>query len=259
MKQTLFIFCYLFSLTMNAQVNWYFPNQAFTAGDTVEARCHVAGFQNVGAFQYALLYDTAVLSIITAQPFTFTGNLPYDNGSFSHGLMPGLSPYTNLQANEIRTAWADPTVFNAPDSSHIYSIWFVAKQRGTLCQRLIPYYGLMPWEIYNGPLTVELSQQVTCGALRRRPALQRDNGPALAVQVAPNPVRESSLLWIDMADAGPVQVSIFDAFGRPAFSRTYDHGGGTEQYEISFPQDTGVYWVGVETSGGRVFKKVWKQ
>jgi len=146
MEKTLFILTILFafgcapspvspSLTENkaatdrsAVVDFQIQNVAFQPGQTVEAKYSVTGFTDLTAFQYAMQYDTAVLTYSHA---TFTGAIPDFNLDCCFG-MEWMGYF--LEPGEVRTAWVkySPGGLTLPAGTVCYSLFFTAKHAGNL-------------------------------------------------------------------------------------------------------------------------------
>lgn len=217
MKQLVFFFLFL-TVQVQAQFKWSFEDREFNAGDTVQVRVWVSGFDSIGAFQYSLEYDSNNLTIRLDTPFTFTGLIPYDYGDFSHGLQSGLSPFFYYPKNQIKTVWADPYVFTYPNG-HVYTIWFTARQSSTVCESI---------KMLNGPLDMHIEAwhqnlidtvEMTASCIPTRKP-KRVELPApfenteLQFKVYPNPT--SDFIYVDSTE--PVEVTVFNQLGQLTFS-----------------------------------------
>jgi len=141
----------------SAGVDFQIQNVAFPAGATVEAKYTVTGFTDLTAFQYAMQYDTAVLTYSHA---TFTGAIPDFNLDCCFG-MEWMGYF--LEPGEVRTAWVkySPGGLTLPDGTVCYSLFFTAKQASNL-QASFPAWlnnPVLPAEATDGqfnvlPLTV---------------------------------------------------------------------------------------------------------
>lgn len=203
MKQILYIFLFL-ATSAPAQFAWRFQDRDFAAGDTVSADCWVSGFDNVGAFQFSLAYDTATLAIRMDTPFTFTGLIPWTTDEFSHGLQPGCAS----AANEIRLVWADPYVFTYPNGK-VFSIWFKAKKAGSVCGSIWALAGPLWPEAWDGNLINPVEMSVGCTPIRRR-KMQAVDRQERAFSITPNPASGQVVVTLP----APGRVRIFDAAGR---------------------------------------------
>jgi len=179
MKQLLFFL--LLSVTATAQsIDWDVEDVTFAAGDTVQARFQVYGFQDIGAIQFALKADTAKLQF---DGLSFTGALPgYSAECFSWYGLPGYA----LTPGEIRTVWSDPYGATVADGSEVFSVRFIAKSPGTLHENL--------WLWSNHPVLKPLAYY---SSLQSAPITVSFFSTGL------------SDTWTPQTDA-PVQVEIYD-------------------------------------------------
>lgn len=211
MKHLIFLFL-LFSYTTQAQFKWSFADKTFESGEIVPAQCWVSGFDSIGAFQYSIAYDSNLLSINLDTPFTFTGLVPYTSEEFSHGLQPGIDTFFNYPKNRIMTAWADPHVHTYPNG-HVYTIWFTAKDRGTVCNAIYLLDGPndMPIECWHENLTDPVEMQVGCIPAR----FPKWAGPTQEeeIRVYPNP--SSDVIFVDSTE--PVEVMVMNSVGEIIF------------------------------------------
>jgi len=253
MKIKLAIFALLFSVATNAQVLWQIPDVSFNTGDTVEARFHVHGFHGIASFSYTMRYDTGAMERIAT---TFTGNFPgYGIGNFSfHG-----NGYANLPG-EIRTLFSKPTGTNIEDGLHIYTHKFVAKTDGTLSDkfwlwadhpvlRAEAYYS-DPFEYTPLDVAYTSEQETTAYA---------EPQSGVSISVSPNPVCDTSALFIESSAEQSILINIFDAKGFAVFGEIVRHNGGNQQFEITFPTAPGTYFVRIQTQSGCEILKVLKQ
>ena len=218
MKQFFLLLLLLFSYTSQAQFTWSFEDRIFNAGDTVQARVWVSGFDSIGAFQYSLEYDSNNLMIRLDTPFTFTGLIPYTSEEFSHGLQAGLSPYFYYPKNQIKTVWADPDSFTYPNG-HVYTIWFIARQSSTICESIKVLNGPfdMPIEAWHQNLITPVELIAECIPLRKPervdfPIPSREN--LEEIKIYPNPTSE--FIYVDSTE--PVEVTVFNQLGQLTFS-----------------------------------------
>ncbi len=133
------LFALLMSLSAFSQsLDWQITDVAFSTGDTVKAEFRTYNFTGIGAFQFAMKYDTGALIYANPDdPFQFTSNLPgLDSDAFSWYGLPGY----NLQPGEIRSVWTNPYGTTIEDGTHIFSVVFVAKSDGSLSQYFPVWY-----------------------------------------------------------------------------------------------------------------------
>ena len=202
MKQILYIFL-LFATSAHAQVTFTAPDVTYNAGQPVEAKATVSGFDAITAFQWALMFDTAALRL---DSLAFPGNLPgYEQVTCFSLHSPG---YT-LQPGEIRSLWSDPYGETLSDGTHVFSMHFTAKQAGKLSQDIAIYpQGLYP-VAYSFPLVPQALYWQFIPAKRPAKFAANDRGES-AFSVFPNPARGQ--VTVTLPASGRVRV--FDASGR---------------------------------------------
>lgn len=248
MKQ-LILFFLLFSFTSQAQFTWSFEDRMFNAGDTVQARVWVSGFDSIGAFQYSLEYDSNNLMIRLDTPFTFTGLIPYTSEEFSHGLQAGLSPYFYYPKNQIKTVWADPDSFTYPNG-HVYTIWFIARQSSTICESIKVLNGPfdMPIEAWHQELITPVEMEVGCIPARNPQWVGPKQEEHEDVRIYPNPT--SDFIYVDSTE--PVKVVVINNVGEVIYSDIV--------YSADEPiyVEQGVNFVRIVTVDKTIIKQVFK-
>jgi len=241
------LFFLLLTFNLQAQFKWSFADKTFSAGDTVQAQCWVSGFDSVGAFQYSLAYDTNYLAIRLDTPFTFTGLVPYTREDFSHGLQEGLSSLFYYPKNHIKTMWADPFV-HTYSNGHVYTIWFIAKDRGTVCESIYLLDGPndMDIEAWHENLIDPIEMQVGCIPAR----FPQWVGPTQEeeIRVYPNP--SSDVIFVDSTE--PVEVMVMNSVGEIIF---HDRVYSADQ---SIPVHYGVNLIKIVTQDITITRQVIK-
>jgi len=214
----------------NAQnVNWTFENKSFNAGDTVEVKFRVTNFTDISGFQYTLKFDTAKMYLKPTNKVTFTGALAgYTSSCFSFA-GPGYA----LKAWEIRTLWLSVIGKTLPTNTHVYSLWFIAKKSGTVCNSLQLHFAAPVWpnawksNLAYVPLTVLCAEP---SPLKPTIISEREDEP---VSVYPNP-------FTDVINfSKPCDIQLFDISGRLILS-----ANAVETLNVDLP--TGVYFVRIQ-------------
>lgn len=249
MKQLFSFYLILFSLNSQAQLKWSFQDKEFNAGDIVPVKCWVSGFDSVGAFQYSLAYDTNYLTIRLDTPFTFTGLVPYTSDEFSHGLQSGIDTFFNYPKNHIKTAWADPYIHTYPNG-HVYTIWFIAKDRGSVCESIHLLNGPfdMPIECWHENLIDPVEMEVGCIPARNPQWVGPKQEKHEDVRIYPNPT--SDFIYVDSTE--PVKVVVINNVGEVIYSDIV--------YSADEPiyVEQGVNFVRIVTVDKTIIKQVFK-
>lgn len=246
-------------------VAWSFQGNNFSTGDTVEARFSVTNFTDISTFQFTLKWDTTYMSILSAAPVTFTGVLPgLGAGCFTWWGKPGIA----LKPGEIRVAYTSTTGKTLAPGAHVFSLRFVAKKPGTVCQALSHWIKSPLWpNAWKGnldyvPLTVACTTppapaKTTNAAVTDRALLTPP--PLVDMQVAPNPLTDTAHIDVFLENAGPVLINVYDATGYAVHGSRNDHPGGSQRYDIALPAGApGTYFITVQTPAGRLIEKVQK-
>lgn len=218
MKKTLLFL--LFPLFLQAQsLDWQIPDVTFNQGDTVPADFYAYGFDSITAYQFAMLFDTGALAFVGVT-FPPVNPMGLSDGCFSWHGKPGY----NIKPGELRHARSMPYSKTFADGTHGFSYVFVAKQAGTLSQKLTLstcclYPPLNPisyrWVLVPQSLSVSYIEPAETTAT---------DAPLFQVGVFPNPTAHG----ITIQTTEPVDVQIFDFNGR------LTHAGNVE--------DTCVFW-----------------
>lgn len=207
MKHILLLLLLLPCLSPAQSLDWQVQDAEFSTGDTVTASFAAYGFNQITAYQFAMLYDTGALAFVGV---TFPPGNPMglSLGGFSWHGKPGY----NVKPGELRHLRSMPAGKTYADGTHGFNYVFTAKQNGTLSQEMTLatcclYPPMNPvsyrWVLTPQPLTVAYiapSETTATGA----PTLQE------RVRIYPNPTTE--WLWIESPD--PIEVKIFDFAGR---------------------------------------------
>lgn len=209
MRTVLFI---LLTFSLNAQtLQWTYQNDSYQIGDTVEVQFKATGFTGIGAYQFALQFDTGALKLhlINNSPVTTTGALyGLSQNNFSWHGKPG---YPSILPWEIRTVWSNPYGKTIPSNTHVFSVWFVAKQNLNLCSEfwLWSTHPILKPRAYKAiPLSV-IPMTVLCtepAPLVPNVASREDES---VVQIYPNPVTQNLII----ESTKEVKVQIFNLTG----------------------------------------------
>ena len=221
-------------------------NRDFKAGDTVRAEYAVQGFNNIVAFQYGMMFDTAALRIAgisDEQPI----NIGF--GLFSMGYL--------VEPGEIRCVFTDPYGVTLDDGELLYSVVFVAKKDGDLSQFFAMYpQGLTAhaWQF----LLTEIPFSVIFTDVSEGLSTNEQSGQA-GISVSPNPTPDLIRVWVDMQEPGKVLLNVVDSAGYTVFGRRFDHAGKGQQQFVAEAPNSGIYFVVV--NAGKVVKteKVFKK
>lgn len=245
-------------------VAWTFQGDNFSTGTTSEVKFSATGFTDISTFQFTLKWDTAYWSIHPDTPVTLTGILPgLGAGCFTWWGKPGVS----LKPGEIRVAYTSTTGKTLAPGAHVFSLRFVAKKPGTVCQALSHWIKSPLWpNAWKGnldyvPLTVACYTPPAPAKATNAAATDRAYmpPPLVDMQVAPNPLTDSAQLNIFLEKAGPVLINVYDAAGYVVHGSRHDHPGGSQRYDIVLPEAApGTYFITVQTPAGRLIEKVQK-
>jgi len=208
MKKTLFLLLFLFPCLSPAQsLDWQIQDISFSTGDTVTADFSAYGFNQITAYQFAMLYDTAALKFVGV---TFPPGNPMGlslSGFSWHG-----KPGYNVKPRELRHLRSMTYGNTYADGTHGFSYVFMAKQSGTLSQKMtLAMCCLSPplnpmsyrWPLTYQPLTVAyIAPAETTAAVS-----ETLDG---SVRIYPNPVTD----YLNIESDKPVQVRIFNYSGQ---------------------------------------------
>lgn len=252
MKKTITLFAILFAATLHAQVLWTIPNETFEGGDTVEAKFYVHGFNSIASFSYVMRHDTAFLERIAV---TFTGAMPnfgINNFSF-HG--PG---YANL-SGEIRTLRSQATGTTVEDGSHIYTIRFRTKQAGNFASKfwLWANHPVLKPRAYKTPPLTSVGLSISYVESLETTATTQPATTDL-FSVFPNPATDTSTLCVELETPQSIMINVFDAQGYAVFGELAQHKGGKQSYTLTFPLQSGTYYVRVQHGTTCVTKTIVK-
>jgi len=253
MKKTNAFFLSLFAaVSLHGQVLWTIPNTSFEQGDTVDAEFHVYNFNSIASFSYVMRHDTAFLERIAV---TFTGAMPnfgINNFSFH---APG---YANLPG-EIRTLRSQSTGTTVEDGLHIYTVRFRAKQAGNLASKfwLWANHPVLKPRAYSTPPLTSVGLSIAYVESLETTATTQTATTDLFT-VFPNPATDTSTLCVELGTQQSIMINVFDAQGYAVFGELAQHKGGKQCYTLTFPAQSGTYYVRVQHGTTCVTKTILK-
>lgn len=187
-------------------LDWQIQDDEYTTGDTVPANFYAYGFNQITAYQFAMLYDTGALAFVGV---TFPPGNPMglSTNQFSWHGKPGY----NVKPGELRHLRSMPYGKTYSDGTHGFSYVFVAKQAGTLSEDMALatcclYPPLNPisyqWVLIPQSLTVAYIAPGETTATGAAPLEE-------LVRIYPNPTSDG----IHIQSPTPVQVRVFNYAG----------------------------------------------
>lgn len=207
MKHIILLLLLLPYLSPAQSLDWQVQDTEFSTGDTVTADFSAYGFNQITAYQFAMLYDTGALAFVGV---TFPPGNPMglNTGCFSWHGKPG---YT-VKPGELRHARSMPYGKTYADGTQGFSYVFTAKQPGTLSQEMTLstcclYPPMNPisyrWVLNMQPLTVAyIAPAETTGVVEE--TLEEK------VQIYPNPTHDALKIESEI----PVLVQVFNFNGQ---------------------------------------------
>lgn len=205
----LILFLFIPLLSPAQSLDWQVQDIEFSTGDTVTADFSAYGFNQITAYQFAMIYDTGALVFVGV---TFPPGNPIpmglSDGCFSWHGKPGY----NVKPKELRHPRSMPAGKTYADGTHGFSYIFTSKQNGTLSDKVTfstccLYPPLNPisyrWILTPQPLTVAYIAPEETTATDTAPLEER-------VRIYPNPATDCLYIESD----NPVQVRIFNFSGQ---------------------------------------------
>jgi hypothetical protein len=204
------------------------------AGEQIETKLQVYGYEDVTAFQLALDYDPALLQLEAVE--TPAGGL----------LEPGdFGPWT-ASPGSLRAARVDLQGVSLENGSPFFTLRFRAQESGAwLSDALAIDTTALQSEAYKSDLT----PQPVLLELQRASSAEDITSGRLSLRVQPNPAKASAALWFTLPEASEAHIRVLDATGRIIQAHRGWYGAGTYERRLDFPS-AGLYVVQVATQQG---------
>ncbi len=297
-KTNAFFLSLFTAFSLHGQVLWTIPNVSFEQGDTVEAEFHVYNFNSIASFSYTMRCDTAFIDFLLveqspefrdeqqeqggiytqseidsllgkdpnfvedgaksslATPLQFTGAMPnFGINNFSWHGRPGY----NLLPGEIRTLHSQSSGTTVEDGLHIYTVRFRAKQAGSLSNKfwLWANHPILKPRAYKTPPLTSVGLSIAYVESLETTATTQPATTDL-FNVFPNPATDTSTLCVELETPQSIMINVFDAQGYAVFGELAQHKGGKQCYTITFPVQSGTYYVRVQHGTTCVTKTIMK-
>ncbi|MCK6693219.1 MAG: HYR domain-containing protein, partial [Thermoanaerobaculia bacterium] len=230
---------------------WKIQDQRLEAGKELLVVFRASQFNNLGAYQMALRFDTAQLQLLGVEPLSDALKLSV-NGNF------GLY---NAASGEIRHVWIDPFGKTLAEGEQAFALRFSARQSGAWLHDVL---GLKPKTLAPEAYTVEhatgdlklifTEPDVTTGLDNADPEILK----AVLFQNRPNPFEDHTVIGFFLPEGCDAQLRVLDITGRELFriDGTYSAGYHEETVYLRDLGTGGMLWYELTTPKGKQARKM---
>ncbi|MGB4968231.1 MAG: T9SS type A sorting domain-containing protein [Saprospiraceae bacterium] len=174
-----------------------FKNQQFAKGDSIHIDFYAFGFDSIVGFQGTFKFDSTRFKFENIHSTILT----LDNRNIGTNF---------LEAGYIPISWIEPNTakISAPQNQIIFTLDFIARQAGDLCDAIQFTSELTPKEAYQDSFLIKNISIENCNIIIQNKELRKNN-----ILVYPNPFLETLHFHFGSQNVVPIQLQLFTSTG----------------------------------------------
>ncbi|MBK7809375.1 MAG: right-handed parallel beta-helix repeat-containing protein [Saprospiraceae bacterium] len=218
-------------------------DRVLKVGEDIDVVFKVKNFNEIGAYQLAMSFDTDQLQFeqVIASEF-----IPFSAGNFGT---------FNISGGELRAVWSRATGFTIPDGSEVFVLRFRSLKDGINLSDVLHIDELnIPAQAYKYTYEaagIDLVYDVVSAVTE----VENKEGLRL-LQNRPNPFHEQTTIGFELPVAGEATIKVYNSEGQFITERKGKYPSGYHEEVFSFANGSGILFYELVTDKGILMRKM---